>query len=157
MKGIVAMSLNRVIGYQGKIPWKIKSDLDFFKKMTSDSDSGGFLIMGRKTFESVGVLPDRHTYVLTTDKEKLKMIDLRGYKYVDEESLWRIAQPDQRFWVCGGSEVYKRFLPICSEVYVTIVLNEYDGDVFLSDFEDQFSYQKIVGEYKTHWIVRYSK
>jgi dihydrofolate reductase len=156
MKGIVAMSLNRVIGYQGQIPWKIKEDLDFFKKMTSDPDSGGFLIMGRKTFDSVGVLPGRHTYVLTTNTEKLKMIDLRGHKYVNEESLWRIAQPDHRFWICGGAEVYKRFLPMCHEVYVTIVLNEYDGDTYLEPFEDKFPRQKILGEYKTHWIVRYS-
>lgn len=157
MKGIVAMDLNRVIGDKGKIPWRIPSDLKFFQKMTSDPDGGGFLIMGRKTFESVGVLPNRHTYVLTRDLEKLRMIDLRGYKYVNEENLWRIAQPDHRFWVCGGATIYERFLPLCNQVYVTIVLEEYDGGVFLKSFEEHFPNQKIIGEYKTHWIVRYSK
>lgn len=157
MKGIVAMDLNRVIGNRGQIPWRISADMKFFREMTSDEDQGGFLIMGRKTFESVGVLPKRHTYVLTNDPEKLKMIDLVGFKYVNEDTLWRIASPDHRFWVCGGSEIYKKFLPQCSEVYVTIVLGEYEGDTFLEPFEEDFPYQTLIHECKTHWIVKYAK
>lgn len=157
MKGIVAMDLNRVIGNKGKIPWKLSADMKFFKKMTSDPDSGGYLIMGRKTFESVGVLPDRKIYVLTTDKEKRLELDTIGYKYLNEDDLFRIAQPDDKFWVCGGAEIYRKFLPQCSEVYVTIVLEEYEGDTYLDPFEDDFPVQETIIECKTHWIVRYSK
>ena len=157
MRGIVAMDLNRVIGNKGKIPWHLSADMKFFKRMTSDPANGGFLIMGRKTFESVGVLPNRHIYVLTTDPEKIHLIDLRGYKYVDENGLWRVGNPDYRFWVCGGAEVYRKFLPQCDEVYVTNVLGEYDGDTFLDPFEDAFPYQELIHECKTHWIVKYAK
>ena len=157
MKGIVAMDLNRVIGDQGKIPWHISVDLRFFRQMTTDPKGGGFLIMGRKTFESVGILPDRHIYVLTNDLDKRKILDSRGHKFVDEEGLWTIGQPDHRFWVCGGAEVYKKFLPQCTEVYVTIVLDEYEGDTYAPDYEEYFPSQKIILECKTHWIVKYAK
>ena len=157
MKGIVAMDLNRVIGNKGKIPWHLSADMKFFNRMTSDPVNGGFLIMGRKTFESVGVLPNRHTYVLTTDQEKIHLIDLCGYKYVDEDGLWKIGNPDHKFWVCGGAEIYRKFLSQCSEVYVTIVLGEYEGDTFLDPFEDNFPFQELICECKTHWIVKYAK
>lgn len=157
MHGIVAMDLNRLIGNQGKIPWKLSADMKFFREMTSDKENGGFLIMGRKTFDSVKALPGRHTYVLTNDPEKLRMIDLIGHKFVNEENLWRVAAPDHRFWVCGGAEVYKKLLPLCSDVYVTIVLGEYEGDTYLEPFEDAFPYQTLIHECKTHWIVKYAK
>lgn len=157
MKAIVAMDLNRVIGYQGKIPWKISSDMKFFKQMTSDKENGGFLIMGRKTFENIGILPDRHIYVLTNDIEKRKLLDLKGYKYYNEDELFRLARPDHKFWVCGGGEIYKKFIPMCTEVYVTIVTEEYEGDTYLTPFEDDFPVQEKIAEYKTHWIVKYTK
>ena len=112
--------------------------------------------MGRKTFDSVGVLPNRYTYVLTNDTEKIDVFG-EGYKYVNENRLWSLGIHDDRFWVCGGAKVYKEFLPLCSEVYVTIVLDEYDGDTFLDPFEEQFSEQTLLHESETHWIVKYSK
>lgn len=157
MKGIVAMDLNRVIGNNGKVPWRLPEDLKFFKKMTSDPDFGGYLLMGRTTFDSVGALPDRHTYVLTNDPEKLRQKETPGYRYLTEDTFWRISHPDKRIWVCGGAKVYKRFLPLCTEVYVTIVLDEYDGDTYLPPFEDNFSRQTKILECKTHWIIKYSK
>jgi dihydrofolate reductase len=158
VKGIVAMSLNRVIGCDNDIPWKISSDMKFFKEMTSDPVTGGFLLMGRKTFESVGKpLPNRHTYVLTTDPEKRKMIDLRGYKYVNEDDFFALNSDHSKVWVCGGADVYKKFLPQCDVVYATIVLNEYEGDRFLEPFEEHFPIQQRILECPTHWVVKYMK
>lgn len=157
MKGIVAMDLNRVIGNQGKIPWRLSADMKFFKQMTIDPNTGGYLLMGRKTFESVGILPDRYSYVLTTDPEKRKLLDTHGYRWVFEDDFFRICQPHDKVWVCGGAEVYKKFLPQCDEVYVTIVLGEHDGDTYLDYFEDNFPIQILIHESKTHWIVKYTK
>ena len=151
------MDLNRLIGNQGKIPWKLSADMKFFKKMTSDQNTGGFLLMGRKTFESVGVLADRQIYVLTNNLEKRHTLDTQGYKYVLEDDFFRLGIPDEKTWVCGGAEVYKKFLPQCSEVYVTIVIGEHEGDTYLDYFEDDFPKQTIIQECKTHWIIRYAK
>ena len=78
MKAIVAMDLNRVIGYKGKIPWKISADFQWFKSMTM----GKFLVMGNNTFKMVGSLPFRFTFVLTNDPLKLKSTTTRCSEYL---------------------------------------------------------------------------
>lgn len=159
MKAIVAMDLNRVIGKDGKLPWKnLKGDLKFFKETTSNPQTGGYLLMGRKTFESTGILPNRFTYVLTNNTEKLTdNIDRRYHRYITEEHFLQIMEPSDKIWVCGGAEVYRKFIPLCTEVYVTLVLDEYDGDTRIDPFEDDFPNQTLLKQYKTHWIVKYSK
>jgi dihydrofolate reductase len=157
MKAIVAMDLNRVIGYQGRIPWKISEDLKFFKRMTSDKINGGFLLMGRKTFESVRTLPDRFIYVLTNNEEKRRGGNFTTHRYLNEEDFQRVMNPSDRIWVCGGAEIYEKYIPLCSEVYVTILTKEYEGDTYLHYFEDDFPKQELLLECSTHWIVKYSK
>lgn len=159
MKAIVAMDLNRTIGNNGKLPWpKIAEDMAFFKEMTVF----GNLIMGRKTFESVGTLPLRYTYVLSREHENKQLIcntaayinidevkNIENYKYHPDYSV--------ETWVCGGAEIYKQLLPHCTDVYVTHVLGEYEGDAFMPEFENEFPVQMIMEEAKDFWIVRYSK
>jgi dihydrofolate reductase len=157
MRGIVAMDLNRVIGNGSKIPWTLKEDMKFFRKMTSDPETGGYLLMGRKTFDDVGKLPNRLIYVLTNDAEKLALPADPNFQYIKEEDFNTICQPDTKVWVCGGAKVYDAFLSRCDEVYVTIVLDEYEGDVYLEPFEDYFPNQEKIYEGKTHWIIKYSK
>ena len=159
MKAIVAMDLNRTIGNKGKLPWpKIKEDMAFFKEMTYWNR----LIMGRKTFDSVGVLPNRYTYVLSREhKNKQLICHSAAYINMDEAKLvdtyeYSIDRPTEAF-VCGGAEVYKQLLPFCTDVYVTHVLDEYEGDTFMPAFEDEFSNQELLRETKDFWIVRYSK
>lgn len=149
------MSLNRVIGANGKIPWHLKEDFKWFKQTTM----GGNLLMGRKTFESVGkALPGRTTYVLTTDTEKLKLPLHQNMMYVSEEAVVNSIEPlPKTLWVCGGTAVYEKFIPQCTEVFLTIVLNEYEGDATMPEFEDLFQNSEIVRETKQFWIVRYWK
>lgn len=167
MNAIVAMDLNRTIGNQGKIPWHISEDLKFFKQITSSRVNGGTLLMGRKTFDSVGLLPNRFTYVLThnpeLELEKIKNSELSRwvdvwFKFVTTEQFETDVKLNvDKTWICGGAEVYKRYIPLCDSVFVSIVFGEYEGDTKLHVFEDDFPNHELIKEYSTHRLVKYSK
>src|SRR5580698_9103243 len=119
---IAAMSENRVIGDRGKIPWHLPEDFRWFKHKTL----GDTLIMGRKTFESIGKpLPGRKTLVLT----RLNSTGPGGAPSVSLASLVKL-EPDQTYWICGGAEIYRQFLPRCAALYLTRVKRVVAGDAF---------------------------
>jgi dihydrofolate reductase len=157
MKAIAAMDLNRLIGNGPRIPWHISEDFKWFKKMTM----GGTLLMGRTTFDSIGkALPGRTTYVLTSDKEKMKAGLQNNMRYVCD---WYLNVIEKDFfkrddvWLCGGSKVYGQYFPMCTDVYLTIVLNEYEGNVHLPHFEHHFPNSTILRETRDFWVVHYWK
>ena len=162
MTGIVAVSSNRVIGNGGKIPWKNKDDMKFFK----DNTLGKNLIMGRKTFDSVGLLSDRKIFVLT-DNRKLhgKVIedwDKNAYaEYLNRTNL--ILDRGDLFssntWVCGGSEIYNYFLPFIETFYVTYIQQIVKGDTYMPLFEHMFSKMEVitVSKVSDYSIVKYTK
>ncbi len=152
MKAIAAMDLNRVIGNKGQIPWHFPEDFKWFKQKTLES---GKMVMGRETFKSVGALPKRFTYVLTNDPVLLALPPFTAYQYVGLDFFNNSSFDD--LWVCGGAAIYKLLLPRCSEVFMTHVLDSYEGDVQMPDFEDSFQHSEIVRETKDFWIVRYWK
>lgn len=157
MKAIVAMGPYRVIGYKGIIPWYIPDDLKWFKKMTSDPKTGGYLVMGYTTFQNVGLLPDRFTYILTNDPEKLRLPITKNHRYLNFADLMSLTIRFSNIWVVGGAKTYAIMLPYCQEVYATHIMDEYEGDVYMPMFEDQFPNSEIVQEFKDRWIVRYWK
>jgi dihydrofolate reductase len=126
---IAAMAENRVIGCQGKIPWHIKEELQFFKKTTL----GHVLVMGRKTFESIGrALPGRTTWVLTrSDWTHPEVQVCRSLDEVTNE----LGQP---IFVAGGGEIYRVGLSRCAELILTVVKGAPEGDVFFPEFEAEF-------------------
>jgi dihydrofolate reductase len=128
-KAIAAMSLNRVIGRANQIPWRIPEDFAWFKKMTT----GHILVMGRKTFESIGKpLPNRATYVLTRSA-----FVHPGVQAIS--SLTELPEDDPRdIFICGGAEIYQLALPLCSDLYLTVIGQTVEGDTFFPPFEDQF-------------------
>jgi len=127
--------------------------MKFFRRMTMDHP----LIMGRTTFDSVGILDNRHIYVLTNDSYKLKQRDGDGFQYISASfiksspSIWKDA------WVCGGAQIYKLLFPYCSDLYLTILLDDYEGTTYMPDFEHLFPQQRVVRETKSYWIVHYWK
>jgi dihydrofolate reductase len=165
-KAIAAMSENRVIGAGNKIPWHLPEDFKWFKKMTT----GNVVIMGRKTFESLGKpLPNRVNIVLTRHPGRLKKQFpqlfaeawvARGKTRVSsalELDLPRIGgaattdlrlvksflklSPDDSpldFFICGGAQVYEQALPLCSDLYLTLVKRVVEGDTFFPPFENRF-------------------
>ena len=128
-KAIAAMSENRVIGQGNKIPWHLPEDFKWFKKMTT----GQVVVMGRKTFESIGKpLPNRTTIVVSRTQT-----EIAGVRVVSD--LHEIGlDPDRHVFICGGAQVYEQALPYCSDLYLTRVKRCVEGDTFFPRFEDRF-------------------
>lgn len=129
---IVAMSRNRVIGAQNKLPWNIPEDLKRFREITT----GHPIIMGRKTFDSIGrPLPKRTNIVITRDSKRT----IEGCLVVDsleraiaEASAAGIPGSDEVF-VIGGGEIYRQALPRADRLYLTLVDCEIEGDAFFPE------------------------
>jgi dihydrofolate reductase len=146
-QAIVAMSLNRVIGRENKLPWHLPEDLRWFKKLTS----GNVIIMGRKTWESIGKpLPNRETIVLT--RSDLRIPNVRTIRSLSELDP---AGDARDFFVIGGAKVFKTALPLCSDVYLTLVKREVEGDVFLPPFEDHFELRETLQDNSDFSIQHY--
>lgn len=152
MKAIVAMDVNRGMGFYGKLPWPpIKEDFQWFKQMTLTTKK---LVMGKDTFQSVGTLKDRFTYVLTNDVTLNTLPSFSTYRYVRPDFFK--VEPHEDMWLCGGAKTYSLLLPLCTEVYVTHVLGEYDVDTYMPPFEERFATQETLLETKDFWIVKYA-
>lgn len=126
-KAIAAMSENRVIGANGKIPWHIPDEFKWFKEATM----GHTLVMGRKTYESIGrPLPGRRTIVLSRQP-----LEIPGAAVVP--SLEEVKAEGAVF-IAGGAEVYRQALPFCSELYLTVVKRKVEGDAFFPEIVPEF-------------------
>ena len=126
---IVAMTENHVIGSAKNIPWHLPEDLQLFKHLTM----GRTLIMGRKTHTSIGrPLPGRNNIVLSRTQEGLP-----GVEVCDSfiAGLTAAAQYGNQVFVIGGAELYRKALPIASEVHISWVKDVFPGDVYFPDFD----------------------
>lgn len=125
---IAAISENNVIGINGKLPWKIPEDLHRFKRLTI----GNTIIMGRKTFESIGKpLPGRENIVLTRQENYQNPGIVLAHTL--EEAL-SIARNDSIFAI-GGQEIYKAALPLANRMELTKVHRNYEGDTFFPEVD----------------------
>lgn len=133
---IVAATKDGVIGKNGDLPWRIPSDLSYFKRMTM----GKKMIMGRRTFESLpGMLKGRELIVLTRSEDykvpdSVKLIhsleDVLDYENLDEE-----------VFIIGGGEIFRKFIPKCNKLYITWVNRSFEGDTYfplemITDFKE---------------------
>ena len=131
-KAIAAMSENRVIGANGKIPWHLPEDFKWFKQVTM----GHVLVMGRRTFESIGrPLPGRETFILTRSG-----FTAPGARSVpDVAALEAALEDDPRdVFVAGGAEIFRLLLGQCSDLFLTRVKRIVPGDAFFPPFETEF-------------------
>jgi dihydrofolate reductase len=165
MKAVAAMSLNRVIGRDGKIPWHLPEDFRWFKQLTTSH----FVLMGRKTFESLGKpLPNRTNIVLTRSPRRLARSPVfapalvgnwtprigrpyqLGLDRLTERDVWLVrslpkllaafdrVRPQRELFVIGGAEIYAQLLPRCSDLFLTVVAREVEGDAHFPPFEEDF-------------------
>lgn len=128
---IVAMDQNRVIGNNNKLPWHLPADLQYFKKVTM----GHPIVMGRKTFESIGrVLPGRENVIVTRNQE---------FKAEGCVVLHDIAQikmfadnHEEEVFVIGGAEIFKEILPFTDRLYITEIHETFEGDTFFPEIDE---------------------
>ena len=149
MKAIVAMASNRAIGSGGKIPWHLPEDFKFFKATTI----GHAIIMGRKTYESIGMpLPGRENIVLSRTMPAFDGVTiLRSLDQIKDITDGR------DLFVIGGEEIYRLLLPRCNEIYVTHVPREIQGDTFFPEFEKDFDLGKKLHETPDSTIILYRR
>lgn len=134
INAIVAMDGNRGIGWENKLPWPHnKKDMQWFR----DQTSGHVVVMGRKTWESLGnkKLPNRINVVLTNNPWSIEGSPDHIISGEVESILDLLAEeyPDLHIWVIGGADIYLQALPHCDKLYVTMMKKAYRCDAFLYD------------------------
>lgn len=122
---IVAKAKNNIIGKDNKLIWHIPEDLKRFKSLTT----GHTIIMGRKTFESLGrVLPNRHHIILCNDAQ-MNIEDENVEVLEDISMLDKYIKDEEENFVIGGATMYKLLMPYCSKMYITEINQDFEGDV----------------------------
>ena len=123
---IVAIAKNNAIGKDNKLLWYLPNDLKHFKDVTS----GHTVIMGRKTFDSVGKpLPRRRNIVVTRQP-----ISIEGCEVVSSiEAALALCAGEDEVFIVGGAEIYRQAIPLTDRIYLTIVDEEFDGDTFFPE------------------------
>jgi dihydrofolate reductase len=144
-QAIAAMAENRVIGLGNRLPWHLPEDFRWFKERTL----GGTLVMGRRTLESIGrLLPGRETVVLSRSGwefpgartvSSLEVLKGEG----EGEGVMKLKWP---VFICGGAEVYGAALPRCTDLWLTRVFGEPEGDAWFPVFEDRFERVSVIRE-----------
>ena len=137
IKIIVAMSKNRVIGNNNELIWKLSSDLKRFKELTT----GHPVVMGRKTYESIGrPLPNRRNIIITRNSE----YEVEGCETVSslEEAL---LLTNNDCFIIGGGEIYKQSLEIADKIYLTVVHNEFEGDTQFPELDETWAKIDVKG------------
>src|SRR5437867_8251794 len=125
---IAAMARNRVIGRDNRLPWHLPADLARFKQLTM----GHWLLVGRKTYDSIGrPLPGRTIVVITRNKGFTAKGVLVAYSLAEAV---RMAAGDEVF-VAGGAQIYQQALPLARRMYLTILDQDFEGDAFFPDFD----------------------
>jgi dihydrofolate reductase len=162
---IVAMSSNRVIGIENKLPWKLSADMAWFKKQTMNK----VILMGRKTWESLPLrpLPGRKHIIISQNKNYSALSvsgeiingvclvssvedALDSAKRLLENNIDGSAnrQPNDEaeLMVIGGASIYKLMLPYCNRLYQTIVNNHIEGDAWFPEI-DEAQWQEVYSEH----------
>ena len=129
---IVAIANNNVIGKDNKLIWHLPEDLKRFKQITT----GKNIIMGRKTFESLGrVLPNRKHIILCNDMEM--DIDNENVEILDDISkLDKYINSDEENFVIGGATIYKLLMPYVNKLYITKINHDFEGDVYFLEIKE---------------------
>ncbi len=148
LRAIAAMSLNRVIGKEGKIPWHIPEDFKWFKRTTT----GQAVLMGRKTYESLGrPLPNRRNLVVTRGGE------LEGVEIVRDLEAFRTEDYPCDVWVIGGAEIFRQMLSRCEGLYLSVIPRVVEGDTFFPEFEDRFEFLGTVLKHPDFEVREYRR
>jgi len=137
---IAAIGKNRELGRENKLVFDLKKDMEHFREKTT----GHTVIMGRKTFESIGrALPNRNNIVITHDPN-LKIFDSNVKVVHSVEQALELAKKheEEEVFIIGGAQIYEAFLPYADKLYLTIVDKEVDADAFFPEYENEF--KKII-------------
>ncbi|WP_256006934.1 MULTISPECIES: dihydrofolate reductase [Pedobacter] len=130
VSAVVAISENRAIGKDNQLLWHLPKDLKHFKKITS----GHTVIMGRKTYDSVGKpLPNRRNIVITRRTD----LEIEGAEVVSSlDAALELCRHETEVFIIGGAEIYKLALQRTDRIYLTTVHETYDADAFFPELNE---------------------
>lgn len=126
---IAAVARNRVIGLDNALPWRLPEDLQHFRGLTM----GHHIIMGRKTFESLGRLLPGRTSVIVSRQPEYKVPGAKMASSLREAVA--ACDGDEEVFVIGGAELYRQALPLADRLYLTEIHAEFQGDAFFPEFD----------------------
>lgn len=129
---IAAVDQNGLIGQRGEIPWDLPADLKYFKETTLKSP----VIMGRKTFESIGSpLPNRRNIIMSRDED----YSVQNCEVVNSKKkiLNKFLETKKEAFIIGGAEIYQLFLPYSSKLYLTVIEHQFSGDTYFPEIKKQ--------------------
>ncbi len=130
---IVAYDNNKLIGKSGKMPWHIKGELKRFKLLTENN----IVIMGRKTFESIGAPLDNRINIILSTNDEFNVENCFIFDDFQKSiSYAKSNYPKKDIYIIGGSTVYLQSLDIADKMYITEIDFEYEGDTFFPEFDE---------------------
>lgn len=126
---VVAISENHAIGKDNQLLWHLPKDLKHFKEITT----GGTVIMGRKTYDSVGKpLPNRRNIIITRQQ-----IEIDGCEVVNSlQAALDLCRDHKEVFIVGGAEIYKQAMPLTDRIYLTIVHENFEGDTYFPEIKE---------------------
>lgn len=132
---VVAMTQSRIMGANNQLPWKLKEDLKHFKNLTKHHP----IIMGRKTFDSIGrTLPERLNIIVSRNSElkipnTLVAGDLKSAMNLCLEN--RYMPPDRKIFIIGGGQIFQEAMPYADRLHITWVNQAFEGDIYFPEFD----------------------
>lgn len=138
---IAAMAKNRVIGLGNQMPWHLPIDLQHFKALTL----GKPIVMGRKTFQSIGrPLPGRRNVVVSRQQPQ----DTQGAEWVtDLQQAFTLLADAEEVMVIGGGQIYQQCLPLAQRLYLTEIDLKTEGDAYFPDYQASANWQLIAEQH----------
>lgn len=127
---VVAFDKNQLIGRNNQLPWHLPADLKYFKNVTM----GHHLIMGRKTYDSIGKpLPGRTSVVITRQHDWKAEGCLVAHSL---EDAIRLCGNQEEIFIVGGAEIFKNSLPVATDLYITKINHQFEGDTFFPEINE---------------------
>ncbi|MFI3180074.1 MAG: dihydrofolate reductase [Methylococcales bacterium] len=151
---IVAMSANRVIGQDNKMPWHLSADLKRFRAITMDAP----ILMGRKTFESIGKPLDGRTNLILSKNENYQPEGCFVFDSL-EMALSAAENMGEELFIIGGATLYEMSLPFAKRLYLTDIQAKFDGDTFFPEFNfddwNEITCEQINNDEKVDFSYRF--
>ncbi|MDD5215675.1 MAG: dihydrofolate reductase [Methylococcales bacterium] len=151
---IVAMSKNRVIGRDNKMPWHLSTDLKRFRAITMNSP----ILMGRKTFESIGKPLDGRTNLILSKNANYQPQGCLVFQSL-ESALDAAKNYGEEVFIIGGATLYEIALPLAKRLYLTDIQAEFEGDTFFPKFDvtdwDEIACEQIDNDEKVDFSYRF--
>ena len=129
---LVAMAKNRIIGQNNKLPWHLPADLKHFKFLTM----GHIIIMGRKTYQSIGKSLPGRINIVVTHQHQFTAPDVIVVHSIDSAlKVSKEMAPSSEVFVIGGEQLYRQTLSICQRIYITEIQRDFAGDTVFPAFD----------------------